>query len=112
MAREEKRLKQTLEIVQSSLGYNELNITASDLRSLDNPMGNEVFGFVSQMRFMNVDRYIIWLVVEGKAYALNGATKRIILSLPWPREAPSGVWKQTGLNSYQATESVKIVFGS
>jgi hypothetical protein len=98
--------------VAASLETNKLGIQTSDLQSMDNPEGEGKFVYVSQTRFSGVERYILWLVIEGKAYPLNGATKNVIPSLPWPRDVSEEVWNKTGLNRYSATEAIDIVFGA
>lgn len=52
----------------------------------------------------------IWLVIDTKAYPLNGPSKKITPSLPWPRETEEGVWDKTGLDKYSpAIEAFKIL---
>ena len=67
--------------------------------------------YASQTRYSGVERFVIWLVIENRAFALNGATKNITPSLPWPREAPDDLWQRTGLDKFSATEAIRIVFG-
>ena len=98
-------------IVSGSLSPNDLGIEASHLREMPNPKGEGTFVYVPQTRFNDVERYVIWLVIDAKAFPLNGATKNITPSLPWPREAPDDLWQRTGLDKFIATEAVEIVFG-
>ena len=99
-------------VVAAALQGNKLGIKASDLRSMQNPKGAGTFVFVPQTRFVGVERLVIWLVVDGKAFALNGATKGTVTpSLPWPREAPKELWVTTGLDPYAPADALRIVFG-
>ena len=97
-------------VVSRDLGMNQLGIEASHLSKMPNPKGEGTFVYVPQTRYSGVERYVIWLVIENRAFALNGATKNIIPSLPWPREAPDDLWQRTGLEKSQATEAIRIVF--
>ena len=81
------------------------------LSEMPNPKGEGTFVYVPQTRYLGVERYVIWLVIENRAFALNGATKTITPSLPWPREAPDDLWQRTGLEKFSATEAIQIVFG-
>ena len=98
-------------VVSRDLGINQLGIEASHLSEMPNPKGEGTFVYVPQTRYSGVERYVIWLVIENRAFALNGATKNITPSLPWPREAPDGLWQRTGLEKFGATEAIQIVFG-
>ena len=104
-------LDQALNVVTAALGKNTLNVNASDLRAVGNSKGEGVFIYVPKTRFRGVERYIIWMVIDGRAYALNGPTKKVTPSLPWPRNAPQDAWKKTRLNMYMATEAIELVFG-
>ena len=99
-----------IKAVASALEPNSLGVVEDDLRHVQNPRGDGVFVYVSQTRYSGVERYIIWLFVEKRAYPLNGATKALTPTLPWPREAPQELWKKTGLSPYVATEAIEIVF--
>jgi len=90
---------------------NKLSITASQLKSKQNPKGEGTFVYVSQTRFVGVERYLIWLTFDGQGYALNGPSKETTPQLPWPRDAAPDAWKRTNLDPYIATEAIKIVFG-
>lgn len=90
----------------------ELGVTARDLLTKANPRGEGTFVYVAQTMFEGVERYLIWVVVDGSGYALNGASKNLTPSLKWPREAPDETWEKTGLDKYSASEAIEIVFGS
>ena len=68
-------LQQALGIVSRALGPNDLNIIPSDLRARKNPMGKGAMVFVPKTRFRGVDRYMIWVVVGGRAYASQRTDK-------------------------------------
>ena len=107
----QNNLHQATEVVKASLGVNEFKVTESDLRAIKNRKGGGVFVYVPKTRFKGVERFILWMVIDGNAYALNGATKNITPDLPWPRKAPEKTWDKTGLDKYMATEAIKLVFG-
>lgn len=92
-----------IDIVSASLGDNELQIRAADLRSVPNPKGQGVFVYVPKTRFRGDERYILWMVIDGKAYAMNGATRNVTPHLLWPREAPADTWRKTALDKFVAT---------
>jgi hypothetical protein len=91
---------------------NRPGITAENLVSMPNPNGHGVFVFVEEpYRVRGVKQRFIWMVLNGKAYALNGPTKEVAPPLPWSGEAPHGEWIRTNLNRYSAVDAMKIVFG-
>ena len=97
-------------IVSSNLEGNLLDIAGDQLLAMENPKGSGVFVYVPETRFSGVERFILWLVLDGTAYPLNGATKDVTPQLPWPREAAEEVWSQSQLDAFQATEAIEIVF--
>jgi hypothetical protein len=104
--------KDALRLVGASVEANNLNITSNDLKSKKNPKGTGLFVYVPQTRFFGVERYVIWIVVSSKAYALNSSSKMVTPSLPWPRDADEATWNKTGINKYNgASEAIDILFG-
>ena len=89
---------------------NKLGITDGDIEVVENPHGEGRIAFVPMTRFHGVRRTIVWLVLEGQAFALNAPSKLVTPGLPWPREAPSGLWERTGLSPYNATEALESVW--
>lgn len=108
----DEKIEVDITTVSNSIGPNKLGVKAEDLRSMENPKGEGTFVYVTKTSFSGVKRNIIWLVIDGQAFPLNGATKDITPSLLWPREAPEETWDRTGLSPYTATEAIEIVFGS
>lgn len=102
--------KAAIGTVAASIGPNKLGIERNDLRAKPNPMGDGMFVWVIKTRFNGVQRLLIWVVLEGTAYPLNGSTKSITPGLPWPREANPTIWKRTGLNPFAAEEALRFVF--
>ena len=102
---------ETTDVVASQLGSNKLGIVATDLLTKDNPRGEGIFVYVPKTRFSGVERRILWLVLNGEAFALNGATKGVTPDIKWPREAEPEKWSKTGLSPHMATEAIEIVFG-
>lgn len=88
----------------------ELDITLDDLEAKANPKGEGVFVYVPETRFHGVERYFIWVVIDGEAYKLNGATDLLTPDLEFPRNADPALWEQTGLEKYSAIEAIEIVF--
>lgn len=83
----------------------------TDAEARRNPDGEGVLVYVPRTRFWGVERKLVWLVIDGQAFPLNGASATVTPSLPWPREAPEGVWKKTGLDPYQATKTIELLWG-
>ena len=102
----------SLRVVSRSLDSNMFGVTNSDLKTASNPKGDGTFVYVEQTRFSGVERFIIWLVLDGVAYPLNGATKDITPGLPWPADADPAVWAPTSLSTVDAREALSIVFGT
>ena len=58
------------------------------------------------------ERNLLWLVLDGKGFALNGPSKTAAPSLPWPRETDDATWKRTGSTNTLATDAIVLVWGS
>lgn len=102
-----------ISLVGKAIEQNKFNVTAKDLATKKNPKGEGTFVFVPQTNFSGVERYIIWMVVESKAYALNSPSKMVTPSLPWPREGDDAIWTTTGIDKFSgASEAIKIIFES
>ena len=104
--------KESPRIVSTSLGSNDLGVTDSDLKTATNTQGDGTFVYVEQTSFFGVERFVIWLVVDGVAYPLNGATKGVTPELPFPLDADPVVWERTGLSPSDARQALGIVFGT
>ena len=89
-----------------------LGVTPSDLRTKPNPKGDGTFVYVPRTDYAGVTRNLVWVVVDGRAYPLNGPSKTATPSLPFPREADDATWARTGLNKYSATEAIALLWGS
>ena len=88
-----------------------LGVVASDLHTKPNQVGDGTFVYVPETRFSGVERYLLWMVLDGKAYPINGESKNVTPSLSWPRDAPDDVWSKTRLSPSSATHAIEIVFG-
>lgn len=101
-------------LVVPSLG-GKFGITSADLREKRNPKGSGTFVYAPKTSYSDsgysFERQIIWLVLDGYAYPLNGATKDVTPELKWPREADEATWGKSGLSPYSPTEALNIVFG-
>ncbi len=99
-------------LVSAALESNKLNVASDDLNAKKNPKGDGVFVFAPEARYSGVERYVIWMVVDSKAYALNSPSKMVTPSLPWPRDADEATWNKTGIDKYNgASEAIEIIFG-
>ena len=107
----ETRTDPAVEVVAPHLAGNRRDIEVSSLQTMPNPKGEGTLVYVPEENAQA--RSVVWLVIDAEAYALNGRTKGTITpTLPWPREAPPGVWDRTGLNPYTATEALEIIRGA
>ncbi len=89
---------------------NKLGIASVDLIAKSNPKGAGTFVYVQQTRFSGVERDLIWMVIEGKAYALNSPSKMVTPDLSWPREAEDETWAQTKIDKFSgADEAIKLI---
>ncbi|MCI0366127.1 MAG: hypothetical protein L0Y44_12095 [Phycisphaerales bacterium] len=103
--------KEPIDLVAGAMVSTELEIEAADLRAKENPVGAGTFVFVEQTEFGGIERYVIWLVLDAKAYALTGPAKMTTPTLPLPTDASESVWAPAGINQLHAEEdSAKIVF--
>ena len=101
-----------VKLVSAAIEPNKLSVTSNDLKTKKNPRGDGVFVYVLETRYSGVERYVIWMVVDLEAYALNSPSKMVTPSLPWPRDADEATWNKTGINKYNgASEAIEIVFG-
>src|SRR5688572_6066929 len=66
-----------LRFVSAAIESNKLNVTPNDLKTKKNPKGDGVFIYVPQTKYFGVERYLIWVVLDSKAYALNSPTKMV-----------------------------------
>ncbi len=107
---ETEKDQEAIDLVAGSITSNELNLDSAKLLTKDNPKGEGTFVYYPDTRFSGVERFVIWLVLDGKGYALNSPSKTAAPDLKWAREADEGVWEKTGLDKYQAAEAIEIVF--
>ncbi len=90
---------------------NSLGVSVSDLQSKANPQGEGLFVFVERTDFSDVERRLVWVVMNDQVYALNGATKGLTPEATWPRDAAEGVWQATGLDPNRPSEAFALVWG-
>ncbi len=102
---------QAAKVVAASIQSNKLGVQARHLHGRRNPQGEGHLVYVPKTRFSGTERYVIWVVIDDRAFPLNSPSKMVTPSLPWPREAPSSVWDKTGLSVHNAaSEAIDIVF--
>jgi len=99
-------------LVAPHLAGNTLGVQASDLEVMDNPRGEGQLVYVERTVFDEGVRYLVWLVLDGTAYTINGQTHNLTPDLPFPRAAGDERWSRTGLDPQRARETIEIVFGS
>jgi hypothetical protein len=100
-----------IDLVSKAMIENKLGVSANDLRAMKNPTGEGTFVFVPQTTFEGVQRRVVWIVVNDKAYALSGPAKMITPTLLTPADADEIIWSRTGLNQQHAEDdAAKIVF--
>ena len=93
-------------------GVNPWGVSADDLTVMENPEGEGQIVYIPQVQErLGQPINLLWVVVARQAYAVNGPSKELAPGLPWPREAPGGVWNTTGLDPFQATATIRMVFG-
>lgn len=103
--------EEAIRAVAAGLGPNKLGVEPRHLLTKENPRGEGTFVYVGQTRFGAMERFVMWLVIDGQAYAFNSPTKGLTPAHPWPREASSEAWSRTGLDRYSAAGALEIVFG-
>ena len=83
---------------------NTLTISRADLATVPNPKGAGVVVYAAQ------GRPALWVVVDGRPYAMNSPAKIVTPDAPWAREAPAAIWQPTNLDPAGATsELLKLV---
>lgn len=96
-----------LNIIREKISIsNQLGIDANDLKAIENPKGKGFIVFHPDSKFNGVLRNLIWVVIDGTGYAVNGPSKNMTPALKWPREAPASSWKETGLNPFTAANEL------
>lgn len=90
---------------------NKLKVAGREFITKQNPKGEGTFVYDPRTRFSGIQRNLMWIVLGETAYALNGPSKMLTPSLPWPREAKPGEWEKTGLALALSTDSKEIIFG-
>ena len=97
-------------VAAAMTGVNPWAVSADDLAVMENPKGEGQFVYIPQVQErLGRPTNLLWVVVGGQAYAVNGPSKNLTSGLPWPREAPEGVWDTTGLDG--TTDTIRLVFG-
>jgi len=93
---------------------NKFGLTSTMFRSIENPDGSGGFVFVPEFRVKGTEytRKVIWFVLDGKVYCLNGATKGSVTpNRPYPREDPDADWASTGHDMHGITSyGLKLAF--
>ena len=98
-------------VAAAMTGVNPWGVSADDLEAMDNSKGKGQIVYIPQgQERLGQPVNLLWVVVGGHAYAVNGSSKNLTPGLPWPREAPEGAWNTTGLDPFIATDTIRLVF--
>jgi hypothetical protein len=107
----ENTARDPIDLIASKMASTELDIAAHDLRARKNPTGKGTLVYVPRTQFHGVERHVIWIVVEGKAFALTAPAKMATPDLPMARDADDTTWTKTGIDKLNSErDAVKIVF--
>ena len=102
--------KESISIVAKSLPGNKLGIEKENLKTKPNPNGDGIFVYVQGTNFYGVKRNISWIVVDGRAFPVNGATMGCVTpNLKFPREV-KGICERTGVGSHNVADVIKTIF--
>lgn len=93
-------------LVTTKIANEKLGLEASQFKVTKNPSGEGVIVFYPQTNFFGVERHLFWLVIDGQAYPLNGASKDVTTELPWLRDAKKSVQDRSGLNPAMVGDEV------
>ena len=66
--------------------------------------------YVPASQYLKPAKYYIWIVIDSQVFPLNGSSKDLTPSLPWPREASQNLWSKTGLSPLSASEAIRILY--
>lgn len=102
--------QEAISVISSEIVATELDVDTSRLETIQNPKGEGVFVYYPETSFSEVERYLIWIVINNQGFALNSPSKETTPNLPFPREADNQLWERTNLDKYQATEAIELVF--
>jgi hypothetical protein len=97
-------------LIAAHLEGNSLGVRPAELKVMKNPRGEGELVFVERTLFEEGPRYLVWLVLDGTAYTINGQTHNLTPDLPFPSAAGAERWAQTGLDPNRATETLALVF--
>jgi hypothetical protein len=98
-------------VIAPHLGSNSLGVQPSDLAVMENPRGEGHLVYVPRTQFEEGRRFLIWLVIDGEAYTINGQTHNLTPEIPFPSAAGAERWARTGLDPNRATGTLELVFG-
>lgn len=99
-------------LVIQAVEPNKLKVGGAEFKAIDNPKGEGFIVYDPRTEFSGVERYLLWVVIDDTAYALNGPSKMVTPGLKWPRDANPESWKKTGIDQYNgASEIIAVVFG-
>lgn len=100
-----------LDMVGAMLTPNPLGLTVKDLVARKNPNGEGTFVYAPRVMGAPPERRVVWLVLDGRVYAVNHAATVLTPTFPTPATIDDTVWARTGINRLNAEqEAVRIVF--
>ena len=80
-------------------------LSSSDLAAAPIPRGDGVVVYVKNRRAPGV----VWVVLNGQAYACTSQTKSVTPTVPYTSDARWDTWKQTGLDPSNTAALFEIV---
>ena len=100
-----------LDLVGAMLTPNPMGYTVKDLVARKNPNGEGTFVYAPRVMGAPPERRVVWLVLDGRVYAVNGAASVLTPSFATPAIVDDTLWARTGFNRLNAEqEAVRIVF--
>jgi hypothetical protein len=100
-----------LDMVGAVLTPNPLGLTVKDLVARKNPNGEGTFVYAPRVMGAPAERRVVWMVLDGRVYAINHAATVLTPSFATPATVDDVLWARTGLNRLNAEqEAVRIVF--
>lgn len=92
---------------------NQFGKTHSDLRVRANARGRGKFVYVPAFKIAGHERWLLWFVLDGQAFALNGPAITVSPSLPRPLDRPLADWDSTGSDAVSIGQvGVSLIFSS
>lgn len=108
----QKTFEEAVDQIKAELQFNgtEIELNPDNFLYKENPVGGGLLIYEPETRFFGVERYFIWIYLDGTLYVPNGATKDVTPNVLWPRDADAETWARTNLDPFQATALIEYLF--